>query len=66
MSTFSYEIEPAGMFMMTPCINSGLSLPTENLRFSLPVYLSSVNILVCSIDSKSTADVLEIITKLKI
>ena len=45
--------------MMTPYMSSGLSIPTENLRFSLPICLFSINILVCRIDSKSVADVLE-------
>ena len=27
------------MFMMTPCMISGLSVSTENLKFSLPVYM---------------------------
>ena len=53
------------MFMMTPYMISDLSVPTKNLRFSLPVCLFSINIPVCSIDTKSTEDVLEIITELK-
>ena len=51
--------------MVTCCIISGLSVPTENLRFSLPIFLFFVNIPVCSIDSKSAINVLETITELK-
>ena len=47
------------MFMMTHDINSGSSVPTEDLRFSLPVCLFSVNIPVRRIDFKSTTDILE-------
>ena len=35
---------------------SDLSLPTEGLKSSLPVYMFSVNILVCEIEFKSTSD----------
>ena len=45
------------MFMMTHYVSSGLSVPTENLRFSLPIYLCSVNILVYRLDFKSEAEV---------
>ena len=41
------------MFMMTPCMISGLSIPTKNLRFSLPVCLFSINILVYRLGFKS-------------
>ena len=34
---FSQYIKVAGMFMMTLYVLSELSIPTENLRFSLPV-----------------------------
>ena len=51
--------------MMTPYMSSGLSIPTENLRFSRRVCLFSINIPVRSIDSKFIADVLEITTKFK-
>ena len=63
--TFSYEIEAAEIFMITSCIISGLSMPTENLRFSLSVCLFSINISICSINSKSTTDVLKQSTELK-
>ena len=44
------------MFMITPYMISGLSVPTENLKFSLPVYMFSINILVYRIDLKSAAE----------
>ena len=53
------------MFMMTPYINCRLSVPTKDLRFSLPVYLFSVNIPVHRINFKSTVDVLGDTYKLK-
>ena len=46
------------MFMMTTYINSGLSVPTKDLRFSLPVCLFFVNILIRRIDFKFAVDVL--------
>ena len=39
--------------MMTPCMISGLSIPIENLRFSLPICLFPINILVYRLDFKS-------------
>ena len=53
------------MFMITPYINSGLSVPTEDLMFSLPVCLFSINIVVRRIDFKFVANVLEDTYKLK-
>ena len=47
------------MFMMTPYMSSGLSIPTKNPRFSQPVYLCSINIPVYRIDFKSTSEVSE-------
>ena len=44
---------------------SGLSVPTENLRFSLPACLFFVNIPIRRIDVELAADVLEILTKQK-
>ena len=44
--------------MMTPCMISGLSLLTEDLKSSLPVCLFSINISVCRIDFKLTGGVL--------
>ena len=43
---------------MTPYMTNGLSVSTENLGFSLPVGLFSVNILVCRINYKSAAEAL--------
>ena len=34
------------MFMMPPYVLSGLSIPVEDFKFSLPIYMFSVNILV--------------------
>ena len=45
------------MFMMTLCVISGLSIPTENLRFSLPACMFSINIPVYRLDFKSTVDI---------
>ena len=45
------------MFMMTPCMISGLSVPTKNLKFSLSIYMFFVNIPVYRINLKSAADV---------
>ena len=43
--------------MMTLCMISELNLPTENLRFSLPVCLLSINIPVYRLGFKSTTRV---------
>ena len=59
MSIFSQEIEAVGIFIMTPYVSSGLSVLTENLRFSLPVCLCSINIPVYRLDFKSEAEVTE-------
>ena len=44
---------------------SGLSVPTKNLKFSLPICLFSVNIVVHRIDIEVVADVLGILTRQK-
>ena len=46
----------AEMFMMTPCMIRGLSVPTGNLKFSLPICMFSTNIPIYRIDLKSAAD----------
>ena len=51
MFTFSYEIKAARMLMMTPCMINGLSIPSENSRFSL---LFPINIPIYRIGFKST------------
>ena len=43
--------------MMATYMSSGLSVPTKNLRFSLPVCLCSINITVYRLDFKSKAEV---------
>ena len=57
LSTFSQETKAARIFMMTLYRLSGLSIPTKNLRFSLHVYMFSINISVYRLDFKSPADV---------
>ena len=49
--------------MMTLCMISGLSLPTEDLKSSLPICLFSVNILIRKKDVELVADVLGILTR---
>ena len=43
--------------MMTPCMISGMSLPTGNLKFSLTICMFSINIPVYRIGLQSVADV---------
>ena len=56
-------MEVAGMFMKTPYMISGLSLPTEELKSSLSVCLFSVSIAIRRIDVELAADVLGILIR---
>ena len=51
--------------MITPYMISGVSLPIEDLKSSLPVCLFSVNILVRRIDVELAIDALGILIRCK-